>query len=244
MDGIIWCPPASSAAMALSRQLGWRKMRTERGMRRFLRRNPPPSAVVVLSPHEWTSSRQILLQSTSGKLVLVNDKVCWNKLNQHHVLKGAGIPTLDVLSYPPDEGWIPRTMHHGGGDDFLQPIEPDYFTRKVSVEKEFRFHIIGGKSVKAGGKIPLPEAHEWVRARQFGWVVDYGPRGREGITKEMRDMAKEAALTLQMDAGVVDVWKLTTGEVLVGEVNMRPGMDAPTVWAWAEALKEFCGNTQ
>lgn len=234
MAGVIWCPPPSRSALLLARRLEWRKLRDSGRLIRLAgnRSFGQTSPLLLLYPPPSEGG------PISAPLIL-NSKMCWDKLTQHHVLRGAGIPTLDVLSYAPDEGWVPRTRHHAGGGDFLQVVEPDYFTRRVSVEKEFRFHIIGGKSVKAGGKIPLPGAHEWVRSRQFGWVVDYGPRGRDGIAPPMREMAKEAAAALQMDAGVVDVWKLDDGRAIVGEVNVRPGMDEPTIEAWATALKEI-----
>ncbi len=221
---VVWCPSRSKTARDLAQGLGW--MRCKKRLPPFV------EGGLLLQP---------LATGLPMGATWMNSRMCWDKLTQHHVLRGAGIPTLDVLPYPPDDTWVGRTRRHAGGGDFLQTIEPDYFTRKVSVEKEFRFHIIGGRSVKAGGKIPHPteEHHPWVRARQFGWVVDYGPEGREGITPPMREMAKAAALSLQMDAGAVDVWLLSDGGILVGEVNVRPGMDGPTVLAWVEGVRRF-----
>ena len=233
----VWCPGASEAALSLARALGGRKMRRMTTLQRWLMRERGRKMSLLLMSPFTAGMTAPLLEHVN----LLNGRMCWDKLLQHHVMRGAGIPTLDVLPYAPDGEWVGRTRRHSRGDDFLQTIEPDYFTRKVEVVKEFRFHIIGGRSVKGGGKVPVEgeEVHPWVRSRQFGWKVDYGPLGREGITAGMREMAKEASAVLQMDAGAVDVWQLAGGSNIVGEVNVRPGMDEPTVVAWATALKEM-----
>lgn len=225
----VWCERGSRTARMLAKSLGVRRLRRWGvvGKASLLLLSPPPTP------------------PPPGSL---NSRMCWRKLNQHLNLGGAGLPTLEVCYNPPvDEVqthlWIPRSAAHGGGDDFLPGahFHPAYWTKWEEVEKEFRFHILGGVSVKAGGKVPREGAtpHPTIRSGQFGWAISYGERGRVGITKEMRELAKEAAEVCQMDAGVVDVWKLQDGRILVGELNVRPGMDEPTVLAWVNRLREM-----
>lgn len=220
----IWCPKGSKTARMLAQTLGVQRVRREREvLENLLLLHPPPKESIL---------RRCL-----------NDRMCWGKLRQHLVLAGAGLPTLRVAIFPPGEGWIPRSAEHARGDDFDgKPVRAAYYTFWEDVEKEFRFHIVGGSSVKAGGKVPrlgMGMVHPTIRSGQFGWAISYGAIGREGITKEMRELAKEAAGVCQMDAGVVDVWQLRDGKILVGELNVRPGMDQPTVEAWAAALRRM-----
>lgn len=221
----IWCPTGSKTVRMLAQTLGVQRVRRHRGvLENLLLLHPAPKDALVKG--------------------CLNDRMCWGKLRQHIVLAGAGLPTLRVAIFPPkaeEEKWIPRSADHARGDDFNgRPVRAAYYTFWEDVEKEFRFHIIRGSSVKAGGKVPRTAGfHPNIRAGQFGWAISYGAAGRDGITKEMRELAKEAAAVCQMDAGVVDIWKLTDGRLIVGELNGRPGMDQPTADAWASALRSL-----
>lgn len=174
---------------------------------------------------------------------VLNGKPSRNKLEELGALqeKGVPVPPFDTMNW--GEGWLGRSLHHQEGNDFLSQGAPRaaFWTRKLEIEREFRFHIFklpeGFMSIRGGEKLPrTANPHPWVRSYNHGWRMSYG-KDLKGAGK-CREASKKALEALGYDFGAVDVGLLKGGEPVVLEVNSRIGMDeeGQTVVKYAEAI--------
>lgn len=176
---------------------------------------------------------------------VLNGKPSRTKLEELGALQEKGVPVPPFDTHNWGEGWIGRSLRHQEGNDFLPPGErprPAYWTRKLDIEREFRFHIFklpeGFMSIRGGEKLPrVPNPHPWVRSWQHGWKISYG-KDLKGAGK-CREASKKALEALGYDFGAVDVGLLRGGEPVVLEVNSRIGLDegGDTVVKYAEAIE-------
>ncbi len=177
---------------------------------------------------------------------ILNGKPIGSKLQELQIMeeKGIPVPPFDIKDW--GKGWLGRSLHHQEGGDFLAPGDrpkPSFWTRKLDIKEEFRFHIFKYpdgtfKSIRAGKKEPrIPNPHPWVRSWDAGWKISYGG---EIKCKKGREVAKAALAAIGYDFGAVDVGVLKGGEEVVElEVNARPGLDEAgnTVLKYVEAIK-------
>lgn len=137
--------------------------------------------------------------------------------------------------------WLPRTSHHVGGSDLLNPPrEPNYYSKKEDLIEEYRIHCFKGRSIRAGRKVQGVEgvngSHEWIRSLDSGWRLSY-----DGFssTKEQRKLAKEALEALDLDFGAVDIGKKRDNSLVVLEVNRAPGLEGNTINVYADAIQRW-----
>lgn len=147
-----------------------------------------------------------------------------------------GLNNLITAFRRPAEEWLPRRFNHIGGHDLLHPGTGDYWVKKLNIKREFRLHIFGGKSIRAGVKV-LREGvtpHEWIRSFDAGWRIKY-----DGFssTKPMRALAAKAVEALGLDFGAVDLAELADGKLIVLEVNRAPGVEGGTTETYAKAIE-------
>ncbi len=154
-----------------------------------------------------------------------------NKLQELVTLRDAGIAVPQFSATPPTpEGWIPRRLHHQDSEDFINPpAEPGFWTRRLAIEEEWRFHIFKGRSLRAARKIPEPVMGP-------GFVFHYSYR--MGPLSHRR-LSIRAVRALGLDFGAVDVVTVG-GEPVILEVNRRPGLDpnGHTAERYAQAILE------
>lgn len=160
----------------------------------------------------------------------------------------AGVPTIEVRragevrERDNDTYWIPRKNNHVGGNDIIKPPSaPDYWSKYVKLEKEFRIHCFKGKSLRAGQKIPREgvKQHEWCRSFDGGWRISYD---EFKSSKELREVAAKAIEALGLDFGAVDIGKIGKGSNIVLEVNRAPGLEGNTITTYAEAIKKWASG--
>lgn len=140
---------------------------------------------------------------------------------------------------PPAEEWLGRRNNHMGGSDLLAPGRADYFSRKEDIRDEYRLHIFGGKSIRAGHKVVregFDAAHPWIRSFDAGWRIQYGGFSS---TKHMREVSAGAVKALGLDFGAVDLGRCADGRLIVLEVNRRPGIEGGTTNAYASKIAEW-----
>jgi hypothetical protein len=204
--------------------------------------------------HKWIKPNDLIIGwgefiPFAGVRVL-NGKPVANKLFELEKLAEGGIPVPPFDTFNWGEGWLGRSLHHQEGGDFLTPglrAKPSFWTRKLDIVEEFRFHIFGYadgtfKSIRAGKKEPrIPNPHPWVRSWDAGWKISYGETIK---CKNGREVAKAALAAVGYDFGAVDIGVLKGGEVVVLEVNSRPGLEenGGTVLKYVEAVKGVVGN--
>lgn len=134
--------------------------------------------------------------------------------------------------------WLPRSNSHVGGNDLLTPTrQPDYFSKKLELVREFRIHSFLKKSIRAGVKAPREgyegRAHQWIRSWDGGWRILY-----DGVTskKKHRDLAHAACEALGLEFGAVDIGEQADGSLIVLEANRAPGLEGGTVSKYADAI--------
>lgn len=167
---------------------------------------------------------------------LLNPKVISNKFLEHKKLLQAGVPVPKLMSGP-KEGYVGRSFNHQGGKDLLAGGGHDYWVEKISTTREFRIHVMGGVSIRAGMKVPrdgFPNPHPWVRSYDGGWRLSYGNAAQLFLKQSLRDAAKEAVQALGLDFGAVDVAQRAGGGVVVWEVNKAPGLEGGSLKRYAE----------
>lgn len=175
---------------------------------------------------------------------VLNNTQPLNKLQELQALL-AGDVLVPPFGLKPRKGWLPRRLNHQEATDFSNPpSSPGFYVKKLEVAREWRIHIVNGKSWRVGEKRPRPEVehHEWVRGYSTGWSYYYDIPARESLPKGARELAKKAVSVLGLAIGAVDLWQLKTGELVVGEVNRRPGAEGNTATTYAKAIKEMIEN--
>lgn len=173
----------------------------------------------------------------SGVKVL-NPKISGNKFVEHQKLLKAGVPVPKLLSGP-KEGFIGRSFNHQGGKDLLAGSGHSYWVEKIETTREFRIHILGGVSIRAGMKVPrdeFPNPHPWIRSYDGGWRLSYGSNCQDYLKQSLRDAARDAVKALGLDFGAVDVAQRVGGGAVVWEVNKAPGLEGGSLKKYAEKL--------
>lgn len=141
-------------------------------------------------------------------------------------------------------GYLARLYKHQEANDLLANLERgDYYVQFVPVTSEFRIHVLGGASIRAGIKVPrVDNPHPRFRSWQAGWKLDYGGPCQQVIRQRVRDAAKAAVAALGYDFGAVDLGVKEDGTAVVWEVNTAPGLEGNTITTWANKLKEIYAN--
>jgi len=139
----------------------------------------------------------------------------------------------------PTAVWLPRSNHHVGGNDLLDPPDsPNYFSKRETLVREYRIHSFLGRSIRAGIKVPREgvRQHEWIRSFDGGWKISYD---NFESTEAQRKLAAKAVKTLGLDFGAVDIGEKADGTLMVLEINRAPGLEGGTVAAYANAIQRW-----
>ena len=174
-----------------------------------------------------------------------------NKYVELRMMRLAGVPTPDHSLEPRGAGWLTRTFRHHAANDLLNNnlVVGDYYTEFVPTVREFRVHIIDGLSVRIGMKKHSPHTtihHPFIRSSMGGWGIYYDSEAQARVTKEVRNVAKEAIIALSYDFGAVDVAITEDNRPIVWEVNSAPGLEGKTVDVYADkfiALAQKTGDS-
>ena len=172
----------------------------------------------------------------SGARIL-NKRIVGDKLAELRKIAAAEVPTPEIRTSKPSSGkWIARRHNHFEANDVRANLEyGDFYSRWLDVDKEFRFHIFMGSSLRQQYKKAVKEdAHPWIRSWATGWDWKNGGDG----TDAMREAAKKAVKACGLDFGAVDVGRLRGGGFVVLEINTSPGFDpqGSTCYEWAKAI--------
>lgn len=162
-----------------------------------------------------------------------------SKLTDAKMLRGAGVPTVNV-SENAKKGWLARTAFHTGGADLLKPPrDPDFWVEKLDLRREFRVHSFTGRSIRAGVKVArdgFENPHEWIRSWDAGWRISYIG---QAVKQKHRDIAHGACKALGLDFGAVDIGEREDGTLVVLEVNRAPGIEGTSVDAYRKAVQRW-----
>jgi len=185
----------------------------------------------------WGQSLSSFDLSTRGMTVF-NGAPLRNKLEELTILHDAGVPTVQFSRHRPTtlEEWIPRRLHHQDSQDFIDPpTAPGFWTRRVEIQDEWRYHIFRGRSLRCARKLPLVAGpdHRPGANRLFEFHYSYvqGP-------VELRRIALRAVHELGLEFGAVDIIRTNGQRPLVLEVNRRPGLNPNTAARYAAAFLE------
>ena len=231
----VYCPQASQGALSLLTALKQQGLRVLRLRGLAPRRGFLKGDKVIC----WGNHHPGVPE---GVTLLLNNPPLIGKLTELQLLAKEGV------SVPPHragivEGWLGRTSNHHEGDDLLYPIDPrtiSFSTQKLDVVREFRVHVLGGKSIRVGERRPRQENHHpWIRSHQAGWGIYYDAAAHEGFRGKGRELAKKAVDVLQLPFAAVDLWLLADGTWVIGEVNRRPGIEGNTVAKYVEKVLEL-----
>lgn len=153
-----------------------------------------------------------------------------------------GMQPIPQAPVTPVFEWLGRRNNHVGGTDLLRPsTQPDYYSRKEDIVREFRIHSFKGRSIRAGQKAHRTTGltgapHTWIRSYDAGWFLNY-ENFESG--EEMRELAKQAVRALGLDFGAVDIGQLRNGNLIVLEVNRAAGSEGGTSNAYASAINRW-----
>lgn len=187
----------------------------------------------------------------------------YNKRTALLKMRGEGIPTpalylpspnaptgslvdCDTGGYvTPDYSVIGRPDRHRAGKHFYfctDQREVDraisrgatHFLEYIEGGREFRVHIAFGKSIKLAEKVG---GTGYVKTREHGWYFAYPQDFNHKVS--MREVAKEAVMSLGLDFGAVDVI-YKDRQYYVLEVNSAPALTsrADTLERYARAFVE------
>lgn len=222
--------------------------------------------IYVYNPKKWPSAKTLAkaireiggrsklltthIRPTEGMIVnwgfkhpnaVFNNRIVGNKLVELQKLEEEGV-RCPKASQTKVAGWYARLLHHHCGNDLVRGLtRGDYYVEPMVFIREFRVHVVDGRSIKLGMKVPArPNHHEWIRSWKLGWKIDYGTECQDTVTKGVRGQAKKAVAGLGLNFGAVDVGVREDGKAVVLEVNTAPGLDNyPTALAYAKAFKEL-----
>lgn len=174
---------------------------------------------------------------------VLNSNPVFSKWEELAILRDKEVRTVPFALTKQGQDWLPRRSNHQGGSDLLHPGHADYYVQKVNVAREFRVHILDGKSIRVGMKVHrenFPNPHPWIRAYDAGWKLSYGDDCQNAIPRGVRDLAKKAVAALELDFGAVDIG-VGTGGPWVFEVNKAPGLEGRTVEVYADQFVKLHG---
>lgn len=254
MSTYIYCPRPSQGALELVGALGAQRLRRFDGLD-FWKRKSRVSLEAGDAIICWGAG----LPEFEGVRVL-NSGPKMTKLRELELLAPVvPVPTHYAISYAAQvkkygQGtFLERVFNHSGGEDLLNPPpNPDYLVLKCSFVREYRLHVFGGRSIRAGqkqiregfrevpeGEVWRPDvnlAHPWIRSFDAGWRVNY-----DGFlsTKKLRDLAKRSVEALNLTFGAVDIGETATGALMVLEVNRAPGIEGNSVTAYARTITKW-----
>ena len=171
---------------------------------------------------------------------VLNPRILGNKFAELQIMERAGVP-VPPHSRTPHAGWLARRDSHYEADDLRAALRTgDFYVQRVDVDKEFRFHIFNGVSIRQQHKVKVrADAHPWIRSFASGWDWINGGDG----TDAMRRAAVRAVAALGYTFGACDVGRLRVGGFVVFEVNTGPGIDpgGSTADRYAAAIMEAAG---
>jgi len=183
---------------------------------------------------------------SAPRLILNRGAGFHSKFFELSELSRRGIPVPEFTATPRTD-WLPRRARHSGGRDFTSPPcrGAAFWVEPLDISEEWRFHIVGGISVRAGKKVwrrggpPPLVGGRLIRSHRLGWGLSYGgspaPDG-------LREISKQAVRALDLDFGAVDTVVTTSGERLVLEVNTAPGLEGGTPERYAAGLRRLEGG--
>lgn len=168
-----------------------------------------------------------------------------------------GRPAPSAVATPVStDVWIPRMNNHVGGDDLLvPPATPDFYSKRILLNEEYRIHSFDGRSIRAGRKVlrdgymspadrarqsangtGIQAASDWIRSFDGGWRINYD--GFES-TRALRELAASAITALGLQFGAVDIGRKADGTFVVLEVNRAPGLEGGSVESYATAVSRW-----
>lgn len=170
-------------------------------------------------------------------VTILNKRILGDKMRELTLMREAEVPVPTVRMNKPSSGkWIARRYSHYEANDVRANLEyGDFYSQWLDIDKEFRFHIFKGSSLRQQYKKAVKDdAHPWIRSWATGWDWKNGGDG----TDEMREAAKKAVKACGLDFGAVDVGRVRGGGFVVLEVNTSPGFDpkGSTCYEWAKAI--------
>jgi hypothetical protein len=161
---------------------------------------------VRLYPYNTSTGHRINFYSSS------------NKEKELLILEAAGIRVPKVI----DMVHIRTTNHHGGGD--FDPNRSGVFvTEHIDTIMEYRLHVVGEWAILGGSKHPLvPNPHPFVRSYKKGWGIEYDQSSF--VRDRCREIGVASIKALGLDFGAVDIGEKENGDLVVWEVNRKPGL--------------------
>lgn len=117
----------------------------------------------------------------------------------------------------------------------------DFFTGKISHQREFRIHIWCGETIIEQVKFIPPDSKNPIHNHENGCKFStasfskfLNPFQRDGL----RELAQKAVSCLKLDFGAVDIIQDPDGKFFVLEINTAPGIRSdPVEQAYKQALK-------
>ena len=142
----------------------------------------------------------------------------------------------------PFKGWVPRRRFHQQGRDFrFPPKNPDFWTKYISTDEEWRVHFFRTakgnlRLLRSALKVPKEGADPLIRSHRSGWKLSYCGGAPEVVVEEGR----KAVNALALDFGAVDVLYAfrEEGKAYVLEVNTCPGLEGGTLQRYVDQILE------
>lgn len=214
---------------------------------------PPDPALALLQEAQRHAEDFTNIPRTVNLRTPVTTQAVNNLITQFRNLQAALATPPPVAPPVVNVTWLPRDLHHVGGNDLLNPegVAAGYYVKKEEFVQELRIHSFNGKSIRAGMKalrdgfqVVGPGnrttgpgiASPWIRSWDGGWRIKY-----DGVTarQKHRDIAHAAVKALGLTFGAVDIGERADGSLCVLEVNRAPGLEGGTIDRYAEAIKEW-----
>lgn len=186
-----------------------------------------------------------------------------DKLGSLRDMRGSGVPVPVV--YTPEQasalqGGFPvlgRNMNHTQGRDIQicfqradvvrtmnSATPPDFFTRYIPTDREFRVHVFDGKVLKISEKVLTePEKFQspWIRNFENGYTFRNIRTVLPVVLQRIEFVSILAVQALGLHFGAADVVLSDAGEVVVLEVNTGPSLADNSLRAYVVAIATFIG---